>query len=120
MAATDVPVNRTLLGVLTCVCAVLGIVTWMASPSQAPSLWTGALLRASLLLGAIWLALPTAYREAAWARVPLWQVAGWLLGLILVARSRIPFKVLIPTAIVGVAVWILLRPRPKTRPTRRT
>jgi hypothetical protein len=118
MAATDVPVNRQLVGILAGVCGLLGVITWSFSDPDGANLWPGAFVRVGTVLGALWLALPTRHREAAWARVPIWKVLGVLLAIILIARTRIPLKLLIPAGLAFALVIVVLRPRGKVRPGR--
>ena len=118
MATTDVPVNRTLVGVLSLVCAALGGLTWALGDPTGANLWPGAFLRVAVVLGAFWLALPTRYREAAWARVPIWNVVGVVLVGVVICRTRVPFKLLIPAGIALAIGLLILRPRQKRRPSR--
>lgn len=118
MNSPEVPVNRTLVGLLAIVCAALGVVTWGLSGDEGASMWPGAFIRSSLILGAFWLALPTPKREAAWARVSIWKVVGVTAAIVVIARSRVPLKILVPALIVGCVALMILRPRSRTRPTR--
>ncbi len=118
MASTEVPVNRALVGILAITCGVLGFITWGLSDPDGGNLWPGAFLRVGTVLGAMWLALPTRSREAAWARVPIWQVLGVVIALLVVVRTRVPLKLLIPAGLAFGFALLVLRPRPKTRPRR--
>lgn len=117
MATSDVPVNRTLVGALSLVCAALGGLTWAISDPSGANLWPGAFLRVSVVLGAFWLALPTRYREAAWARVPIWHVAGVVIVGVVIC-TRVPLRLLIPAGIALCIALLILRPRSKKRPPR--
>lgn len=84
-----IPVNRTLVGIisLVCLCSAGGLAiryhgddTWW--------LWIGGFSRAGLLMGAVWIALPTRSRDAAWASVTLPTLFGFIVALVAVARYR--------------------------------
>jgi hypothetical protein len=69
-----------------------------------------------VVMAAFWLAMPSRTREAAWARVNLWSLLGVLLAIVLIARTRVPLKFLIPGLILLSVTIMILRPRPKHRP----
>ena len=119
MKSPEVPVNRALVGLLAVVCGLLGTVMWLISDTGGADMWPGAFIRTGLLLAAFWLALPTPRREAAWARVSIWQVVGVLAAIVVVIRTRIPLKVLIPFGLAAMAALMVLRPPRKARPSRR-
>ncbi len=119
MTSTDVPVNRAMVGVLALVCVGLGAILWLLTGDDTANMWPGAFIRVGAVMGALWLALPTRDREAAWARVSIWNVLGTLLALIVIVRARLPFKLLIPAAVVFAVAILVLRPRQKERPGRR-
>ena len=111
MADHNVPVNRTLAGILTILCALAGVVLCVMRGMDDP---IGAgFIRVSLVLGALWLALPTQSREAAWARVSPWAVVGVILVAVLVVRNP---RVLLPVVIALSAVGYFLRPRKRRGP----
>lgn len=116
MSAPQVPVNRSLVGVITLSCAAIGGLWWLWEGGASATAMPAAFLRVSVVMAAIWLAMPTRNREAAWARVNLWNLLGMLLALIVVARTRVPLKFLIPGLMLLAVAIMILRPRPKTRP----
>jgi hypothetical protein len=116
MPAPQVPVNRALVGLIALGCGVIGGGWWaLEGGSSAPAM-PAAFLRVGVVMAAFWLALPTRHREAAWARVNLWNLLAGLLGLVLIARTKFPLKFLIPGLILLAITILVLRPRPKTRP----
>jgi hypothetical protein len=119
LSSPQVPVNRQLVGVLALVCVGIAgvfLVTGAEGPSE---LWQGAFFRVGIVLAAFWLALPSRTREAAWARISLWNLVGVLAVILLVARARVPLKLLVPGALVFALALTLLRPRRKSRPAHR-
>ncbi len=118
MSDPKIPVNRTLVGLLSCACLVAAGYLFFfmeADRTTRTLMWSAAFVRVGLLMGAFWLALPTKNRDAAWAGVSPWQFIGGLLAVAAIAlrpRVAIPFLVLL--AVVG----FFLRPRPKYRPPR--
>jgi hypothetical protein len=118
MTAPEVPVNRALVGILALGCVAIGGIWWIFEGSGNVGVWPGSFLRVGLIMGAFWLALPTRTREAAWARISLWNLIGGLLALLLVVRAKLPLRLLLPGVLVLAAAIYVLRPRPKTRPRR--
>lgn len=119
LATQSVPVNRALVGILAIACCGIAGVMALGGVGGASALWQGAFFRVGVVLAAFWLALPSRAREAAWARVPIWQVLGVLLVIVVVARTRVPLKVLIPAVLLFGVALMLLRPRRKSRPAQR-
>jgi hypothetical protein len=111
METPRVPVNRRLVGLLALLCLALAGVLAVVNVEGDQDLWQGAFFRVSVVLASFWLALPSRTREAAWANVPLWQVAAAVLGLVLVVRSRLPLQVLVPGAIILSMMLLVWRPR---------
>jgi hypothetical protein len=110
MTDHQVPVNRTLVGLIALGClgaaATIGIVdTW-------ENLWCAAFVRVGLLMGAFWLALPTRHREAAWANVSPYTILAALVALFVVARWRSALPIVIVIAVLA----LVLRPRQRRRP----
>jgi hypothetical protein len=68
-------------------------------------------------MAALWLALPSRNRPAAWAKVNI--TSALPLVLVAMALFRIPFRILIPLAVFVLLVGIVLRPKPLQRPERR-
>lgn len=118
MAAPTVPVNRGLLGLLALTCLLSAGGLAIAQLGNQADLWQGAFLRVGVLLSAIWIALPSRENDPAWANVSIWHVGGTLVSLLLVARSKIPLKLIVPAAVIACVAILILRPRPKTRPRR--
>lgn len=108
MAATRVPVNRTLVGVLALGCVAAGVA--VGAFDSLENVWCASFIRTGVLLGAFWLALPSRGREAAWANVSPWSLAIALgLALMFVRRPKIFF------VIVGVVILAAVVIKPKRR-----
>lgn len=107
MTDNRAPVNRPLVGILALVCCGVGAALWFGWPDQ--DAFAAGFLRAGLVLGAVWLALPTRSRPAAWANLSPTALVAVFLALVLVRQ----FRVLIPLLIVVCVAAIVLRPRPK-------
>lgn len=117
MPTRTVPVNRAAVGLLALGCLVGAVVLtpWTAD-SSSMAMFQGGLARGGLLAGAVWLAMPGRNQEAAWANLSPKTAGGLLLAFVL--TMRIPLRILIPGLLsVGVLI-VLLRPRPKRRPTQ--
>lgn len=112
MDQRNVAVNRALAGVLSIVCGIAGVVLCATRGIDDP--FGAGFIRVGLVLGALWFAMPSRSREAAWARISPWAVAGIVLAAVLLVRH---LRVLLPIAVVLAAVGYVLRPR-KGRATR--
>lgn len=118
MSETNIPVNRTLVGILALACfaAALAILAIYGVEGESWYLWLSGFVRVGLLLSAFWLALPTRHREAAWANLTPMTLIGMVLAVAAVALRP---KVLIPLLILLAVLGLILRPRPKQRPRSR-
>jgi len=114
MTQRSVALNRTLAGLLSIGCGVAGLALCVLRGIDDP-LGAG-FIRMGVVLAALWCAMPTQTREAAWARVSPWVLIGVLLAAVLLIRH---LRVLLPIALVVAIVGYVLRPR-KKQPTRST
>lgn len=112
MSQRKVPVNRTLVGILAVSCVVAGLAVCVVRGIDDP--FAGAFVRVGLLLGALWCALPTRTRDAAWANVSPMMVLVFVVGAVLVVRN---LRALLPVAVVLAGLAYFLRPRTKKRPS---
>lgn len=116
-----VTLNRPLVGLIAlgCLGAAVGLYfSGSYSTENNVVMGTGAgaaFFRVGLLMAALWLALPSKGREAAWANVTPNTLAGLFLALLGIAwRPRIAIPFLLVLGIVG----LILKPRGKYRPPR--
>ncbi len=119
MSSGLIPVNRWSIGLIAASCFALAGIVHVTLDGSAAELWEGSLSRVGVVMCAVWLALPSRGGEAAWARISWQTLAGVLLALVMIVRTRVPLKFLIPAALFSAGVYFVLRPRPKTRPQRR-
>jgi hypothetical protein len=106
-----------MVGVIALVCVGTSVVLQVRGFDDKQALMaTGAFMRVGLVMAALWLALPTKNRPAAWANMSPWVLWG-MLGLIvtIAARPRIALYA-IPWLIVLAVIGRVLRPRSKHRP----
>jgi hypothetical protein len=120
MPTSKTTVSRPLVGFLTIALFSIALVLsiWpntFSGPMGAAV--GGACARVGVVLAALWLALPTRNRPAAWAKVRIGYAAPLVLAGL--ALLRIPFRILIPLAGFILLVGLVLRPRPLRRPERR-
>lgn len=116
-AHPQVTINRSLVGQIA-VCCLLGSILMMFFPAESNLLmWRGALFRVGVVMAAFWMALPTKGREAAWARVPIWQVAVAALLLVGIARSPSLARWLVPAVLIT-GIWLLFKKRGQVRSPR--
>ncbi len=114
MTTQKVAVNRHLVGLLALMCLVAaGIILLGFGNNLQLRQWGSAFLRVGLVLAAFWIALPTRYRDAAWAEVNPLVIPGFVVAFLLLAyRPRIGIPILVVAAVFG----FLLRPRRPKRP----
>lgn len=119
MSGEKIPINRTMVGVISLVCFLTaGYLYNFVTVEQfaQQEIATGAFMRVGLLMFAFWLALPGKNREAAWANVPPWFFA--VLFLVVIGIAMRP-KIAIPLVLVFAVLGFFLRPRNKKRSPRR-
>lgn len=99
--------KRIYVGLLALGCLTGGVVTLVVSPGNEGL--QGALIRVGLVMGAFWLAMPTASRPAAWKRLPSsnWAIGGMVITAIFIRQLKYMFPVL--AVFAGIA-WFA-RPR---------
>ena len=106
MDQRNVAVNRALAGVLSVICGIVGV-TLCATRGLEDPIGAGS-IRVGVVLGALWFAMPSRGREAAWARVSPWAVVAVVVAAVFLVRH---LRVLLPLAIAFAAVSYFLRPR---------
>lgn len=112
-----IAVNRTMVGLISLVCLSSWLFLYFRNPNAEGDLllWQGGLMRAGLLMGALWIALPTKNRDAAWANVSPWMLAGLIGGVIGIARFP---RLFVPLLAILAVVGFFLRPRKTARDRR--
>lgn len=116
---TRTTVSRPLVGVIAIALLIAATVLWLwpGDSTGAVMTWRAACLRIGIVMAALWLALPTGSRPAAWANLSVRSVV--VLVLAAAAVLRIPVRVFMPLAVVTMALSFVLRPRSPKRPERR-
>ncbi len=97
--------KRKTVGFIAIVCLGVAVVAGLYGQLQSP--WYSACLRVGLVMGALWLALPTKIRPAAWAHLSKW----WLIGIALTAIALPRLRGIWPVLLIGIIIGWLLRPR---------
>lgn len=115
MVDRNVTLNRTLAGVLALACGAAGIV--LCALRGIEDQFAAGFIRVGIVLGALWCAMPSRSREAAWARVSPWAVVGAVLAAVLLVRH---LRALLPIVIALSIAGYVLRPRKRReqRPSR--
>lgn len=119
MASEKITINRTTTGAIALVCLGSSAALLFADVDHEQAvLFRAALMRIGLVMAALWLALPTKSRPAAWADVSPWLLFGGI-GAILAfgARPYLALRALPFLAAIAVIARVM-RPRKKTRPPR--
>lgn len=97
--------KRRTVGLIAVASASIGVATWMLEGSG--SAIAGPCIRIGIVMAALWLALPTRTRPAAWARIRPWHLVSLIVFLIFLPR----LKAAIPVLIIGIVIGWLLRRR---------
>lgn len=114
--STKVEVNRPLVGVIALGCLVTAGVLWRMPDSN--DMWVAGFMRAGLMTGAVWLALPTKKRAAAWANVSPYTLIGAVGGIVAVAARPRVLIVFVPMLIALAILGKVLKGRGADRPGR--
>lgn len=116
MTQQPLTINRALVGVIS---MVLLAAAAILSLMDTQELWAGACLKVGLVMGAFWLALPSFTRNPELGRVSLATLLGALAVALIIGRTRVPLKIVLPTLAAFVfAVRILGPRRTPTAPPR--
>lgn len=120
-----VPVNRTLVGLISLACLIGAAGLWFryGDTDDDWMLWIGGFTRAGTFMAAVWLALPSKSRDAAWARVSWPVLIGSVVAMLLVVRNPKVFgpPLLGALVVIGFLTRVLGRGRSssdKNRPNR--
>ena len=118
MDDSDAAIRRMLVGVVAITLLTAALVLWIlpgASANQATLMWRAGCGRMGVVVAALWLAMPTRSRPAAWANLNPRSVAA--LGLAALA-IKFPLKLLLPLGGILIVAGLVLRPRRRVRPPR--
>ena len=98
--------NRLLVGVLAIASLLLGYVA-LANDWMEP-IWAAGMIRSGLLLGALWVAMPTRGRAAAWANVsPWWFVLGAAAMFFVMRRPLVLIPLALALFVLAIVIPIL-------------
>ena len=99
--------RRRRVGGITLGCIALAAVGF--ATQEKDSVWPAAAMRVGIVLGALWLCLPTESRPSAWAAITRGRLVVIILTAVLINRVKFILPLL---AIAGILGWLL---RPKKR-----
>jgi drug/metabolite transporter (DMT)-like permease len=120
MPTSNKTVNRPLVGSLALgllgFALVLSIWPGMISGPAGATL-CGVAARVGIVMAALWLALPSRGRPAAWANLSTTSLASAAMAVM--AIFRVPFRIMIPLSATVMVLGFVLRPKPLQRPERR-
>ena len=110
--------RRLLVGIIAVALLTAAALLWILpgpSTSQQTLLWRAACGRIGVVMVALWLAMPTRTRPAAWANLNPRSVAA----VVIVALAiRFPLRFLVPAVAVLFILGVFLRPKERVRPPR--
>lgn len=92
-------------------------ITSATDDDHQKELWRGACVRVGLVMGALWLAMPTIQQGNRFARVL--AIGGVGIVLLSAFLKKVPIRYMIIGGLIVMALSLILRPRPKRRPGSR-
>jgi hypothetical protein len=111
MNSQPVTVNRTLVGIIGLgLLGVAGLISLLGAEGNS-DLWSGACLKVGLVMAALWLALPSITRSEDFGRASWITLLGALALALIVARTKVSLKIVLPVLAVTVIALRVLRPR---------
>lgn len=123
MSSQNASVSRPLVGgiALGCLAAAVGLWVVQTRTTQDGAglqMWIAAFVRVGMLMSAFWLALPALQGKRFHGLISTEMVIGFVVAAL--ALARLQLRVLIPLFVLLAIAAMLLRPRPKDRPPRRS
>ena len=120
MNQQPVTVNRNLVGAIGLLLLVAAGVLMLVGAERTQDMWAGACLKVGLVMAAFWLALPSITSNPELGRASWAALLGGIAVALVVARTKIPLKVILPVLAAFVLAVRILRPRgaPPSRPRR--
>lgn len=110
----DVTLNRKLVGTIAIVLLAGAGLIWVFGDSQ--NIWTGACLKVGLVMGALWLALPSISRRKDLGQMSVSMVIGMVVLAVFLTGKRVDFRIVLPM-LVGMSIAVMfLRPRSRKGP----
>ena len=107
-ASQSVAINQKLVGTSACTMLVGAGLLWFLVGSQ--NMWTGACLKVGLVMGALWLALPSLKRKGSWGHTS-WGVIVLTVAVALVLTGkRVDMRIILPLLVGIVLTTKVLRP----------
>jgi hypothetical protein len=106
-------INQHLVGGIAASMLIGAGVLWYVAGAQ--NMWTGACLKVGLVMGALWIALPSISRRNSWGRTS-WSTVLLSLGVALVLTGkRVDMRLIIPLLMGVMIAVMILRPGSKSR-----
>jgi hypothetical protein len=118
MEDPNAAVRRLLVGGIALALLTTAVLLWILpgmSTTGPAAMWRGACGRIGTVMAALWLAMPTRTRPAAWANLNPRSVAAVAICLLAI---RFPLRFLVPAAGALLFLGVFLRPKIRTRPPR--
>ena len=104
-APQSVAINQKLVGTIACTMLVGAGLLWFLGGSQ--NMWTGACLKVGLVMGALWLALPSLKRKGSWGHTSWGVIVA--VALVLTGK-RVDMRIILPLLVGIVLATKVLRP----------
>ena len=117
MDGSPLAVRKLIVGLISLGCLVTAAALWIFAEDPEKNPATAVTMRLGIMLGALWLALPSRGDSVAWGKA-LPAILAVIMVLAMIRNWRI-LVYAIPLAIVVAILAAFIRPRSKPRPPRR-
>jgi hypothetical protein len=118
MDGSPLAVRKLIVGLISLACLVTAAALWIFAEDPEKNPATAVTMRLGIMLGALWLALPSRGDNVAWGKA----LPAIFAVILVLAVIRVNWRILvyaIPVAIVVAILAAFIRPRSKPRPPRR-
>ena len=111
MNQQPVTINRTLVGVIGLVLLIAAAILGLMGTDRGQDMWAGACLKVGLVMSAFWLALPSLTRSDVLGRATWGTLIAAIALALVVGRSKVPLKIVVPVALAFFLLIRVLGPR---------
>jgi hypothetical protein len=118
MDRSPLAVRKLIVGLIALACLVTAGAFWIFADDPGTNAANAVATRLGIMLGALWLALPSHGESLAWGKA----LPAVFAVIVVLAMIRVNWRILIyaiPIAIVVAVAAAFIRPRSKPRPPRR-
>ncbi|MBM4074203.1 MAG: hypothetical protein FJ267_00990 [Planctomycetes bacterium] len=104
----NVRINRPLVGVLSLGLMAIAGLLWLSGIEGNQEMWSGACLKVGVVLGALWLALPSLTRTQDFGTASAGAILAVIVVILMIGRTKVPLSIIIPAVMTFAFVIRLL------------